>query len=200
MRTRRALLALTAAATAAFALAGCDRSEAAAGAMTLGKADAPVTVVEYASPTCSHCATWNETVFPAFKKKYIDTGQVKYELREFLTPPAPVAAAAWLTARCAGPDKYFGVVDGIFRAQPEMFRTQDWRGTLLRVAQTAGMTEQQFNACVSDKAQLEALQSRVQAGIDAGVESTPTFLVNGKKLEGEQSLAALDAAIAAAKK
>jgi protein-disulfide isomerase len=81
-----------------------------------------------------------------------------------------------------------------------MFRTQDWRGTLLRVAQTAGMTEQQFNACVSDKAQLEALQSRVQAGIDAGVESTPTFLVNGKKLEGEQSLAALDAAIAAAKK
>lgn len=200
MRSRRALLAFTAAATAALALAGCGQSQAADGAMSLGKADAPVTIVEYASVTCSHCATWNEQVFPALKRKYIDTGKVRYELREFLTPPNEVAAAGWLVARCAGPDKYFGVVDGIFRAQPEMFRTQDWRGTLLRVAQTAGMTEAQFNACVTDRAQLEALTKRVDAGLKAGVESTPTFLINGKKLEGEQSLAAMEAAINAAAK
>lgn len=199
MRTRRALFALAAVCASGLALAGCDKSQA-ADAMTLGKADAPITVVEYASPTCSHCARWNETVFPTFKRKYIDTGQVRYELREFLTPPNQVAAAAWLVARCAGPDKYFGVVDGVFRAQPEMFRTQDWRGTLLRVAQTAGMTETQFNACVTDQAALEALTKRVEAGIDAGVESTPTFVVNGKKLVGEQTMAQLDAAIAEAKK
>lgn len=199
LATRRSLLALAAAA-GALTLAACDRSQAAEGAMSLGKADAPITVVEYASPTCSHCAVWNETVFPQFKKKYIDTGKVRYELREFLTPPQPVAAAAWLTARCAGDDKYFGVVDGVFRAQDEMFRTQDWRGTLLRVAQSAGMTEERFNACVTDKAGLEALAKRVEAGIDAGVSSTPTFLVNGQKLEGEQTLAQMDTAIAAAGK
>jgi protein-disulfide isomerase len=198
---RRHVLALAAASVAALAIAGCNSSEAAAANdMSMGKANAPVTVEEYASVTCSHCATFNEQVFPAFKQKHVDTGQVRYVFKEFLTPPQEVAAAGFLVARCAGPDKYFGVVDGIFRAQPEMFRTGDWRGTLLRVAQTAGMTEQQFNTCVSDQAALKSLSERVEAGAKRGVESTPTFYVNGKKLEGAPTLANLDAAIAAAKK
>lgn len=187
-------------AAAALALMACSQTDAATGEMALGKANAPVTVVEYASVTCGHCARFNEEVFPAFKKKHVDTGQVRYVFREFLTPPNEVAAAGFLIARCAGPDKYFSVIDALFRGQEEMFRTQDWRGTLLRVAQSAGMTEQQFNACVSDQEQLKALSDRMEAGVKAGVNATPTFFVNGKKLEGEQTLAALDAAIAAAKK
>jgi protein-disulfide isomerase len=193
--TRRILLA----AAAVLALGACNKTDAATGEMSLGKANAPVTVVEYASVTCSHCATFNEQVFPAFKEKYVDTGQVRYVFREFLTAPAEVAAAGFLVARCAGPDKYFGVVDAIFRAQPEMFRTQDWRGTLLRVAQSAGMTEAQFNTCVSDQEALKAVAQRTEAAVKAGVNATPTFLVNGVKMEGEQTLAQLDKAIAAAK-
>jgi protein-disulfide isomerase len=193
--TRRLLVA----AGAALALAACSKTDAATNEMALGKATAPVTVVEYASVTCSHCATWNETVFPAFKAKYVDTGQVRYVFREFLTSPPEVAAAGFLVARCAGPDKYFSVVDSIFRAQPEMFRTQDWRGTLLRVAQSAGMTEAQFNACVSDQKALAAVSKRTDDAVKAGINATPSFVINGKKLEGEQTLAQLDAAIAAAK-
>lgn len=194
--TRRLALA----ALAALSLTACSKTDAATGEMALGKASAPVTVVEYASVTCSHCAAFNEQVFPAFKKKYVDTGQVRYVFREFLTAPPEVAAAGFLVARCAGPDKYFGVVDTLFRSQEEMFRTQDWRGILLRTAQSAGMTEERFNACVNDQDALKAVADRTDAAVKAGVNATPTFLVNGKKLEGEQTLAALDAAIAAAKK
>jgi len=85
---------------------------------SLGSPKAKVQVVEYASLSCPHCAKFNEEVFPAFKAKYVDTGQVRYTLREMLTPPAEVAAAGFLLARCAGPAKYFGVVDAVFRSQP----------------------------------------------------------------------------------
>jgi protein-disulfide isomerase len=198
-QTRRFLLAAAAAAT----LAACGGSSGAAeGEMAMGQANAPVTVVEYASVTCSHCATFNEEVFPAFKKKYVDTGRVRYVFREFLTPPADVAAAGFLVARCAGPQKYFSVVDAIMRSQREMFTGggANVRPVLLRIAQTAGMTEQQFNTCINDEKQLDALNARVDAGLKAGINSTPTFIINGTKLEGTPTLATLDAAIAKAKK
>lgn len=198
---RRNLLVAALALAGATALAGCNKSGGANGDMSMGSADAPVTVIEYASVTCSHCASFNEEVFPAFKAKYIDTGQVRYVFREFLTAPAEVAAAGFLTARCAGDDKYFGVVDAIFRSQPEMFRTQDWRGTLVRVAQSAGLTEAQFNACINDADALKALDARVQQGVKDGVDGTPYFIVNGKALpSGEKTLAQLDAAIAEARR
>lgn len=198
--TRRLLLVAAAAVT--LAACGGGSGGAAEGEMAMGKADAPVTVVEYASVTCSHCATFNEEVFPAFKKKYVDTGQVRYVFREFLTPPTDVAAAGFLVARCAGPAKYFSVVDAIMRSQQEMFTGSgaNVRPTLLRIAQTAGMSEQQFNACINDDAQLDALNKRVEAGISAGISSTPTFVIGSQKLEGAQSMAALDKAIAAARK
>lgn len=198
--TRRIFLA----AAAALSLAACDNggATAAEGDMSLGRADAPVTVVEYASVTCGACAAFNEQVFPAFKKKYVDTGQVRYVLREFLTPPAEVAAAGFLVARCAGEDRYFDVVDAIFRNQQAMFAGggANIRPTLLRIAQSAGLTEQQFNACVSDQAALEALNERVEAGVDAGINATPTFVINGRTLEGAPTLANLDAAVAAARR
>ena len=201
MFSRRLLIA----ATAALALAGCHKggpAGAAQGDMSLGPPDAKVKVVEYASASCSHCARFNNEVFPAFKAKYIDTGKVNYTLREFLTPPEEVAAAGFLVARCAGKDKYFTVLDSIYKNQNEMFQTGDFRGVLLRIAQSAGMTEDQFNKCVSDPEALKALNARVQHAInDDKISATPTFFVNGKKVgEGEMPLAQLDAAIAAAAK
>lgn len=202
----RRLLMVAAAAGAALALASCNQAgggaTASADAMTMGKADAPVHVEEYASTTCSHCGRFALDVFPAFKAKYIDTGKVKYTFHEFLTPPEAIAAAGFLTARCAGPDKYFSVIDALFHSQEEMFRTGDARGTLLKVAQSAGMTEAQFNACVSDEKAATALSARVEKAIkDRNVNSTPTFFVNGKKVkEGEMTMEELDAAVAAAAK
>jgi len=168
--------------------------------MVMGNAKAKITVIEYASVSCTHCARFHEEVFPAFKAKYVDTGQVKYVFREFLTPPVQLAAAGVLTARCAGKDKYFSVLDGVFRSQQEIFTTGDMRGPLVRVAKSAGITEEQFIACVSDEKALKALSDRVEKfGKQDDITGTPTFIVNGKKLDGEQSMATLDAAIAEAK-
>jgi protein-disulfide isomerase len=202
----RRLLMVAAAAGAALTLASCNKagggSAASADAMTMGKADAPVHMEEYASTTCSHCGRFALEVFPAFKAKYIDTGKVKYTYHEFLTDPIPVSAAGALLARCAGKDKYFSVIDALFHSQEEMFRTGDARGTLLKVAQSAGMTEAQFNACVSDEKAATALSARVEkAGKDADINATPTFIFNGKKVkEGEMTMEELDAAVAAASK
>lgn len=193
-------------ASAGLALVGCSEANGAKGAttgdMTLGKANAPITVIEYASLSCGHCAKFNNEVFPQIKAKYIDTGQVRWIFREFITPPAELAAAGALLARCAGPDKYFSVIDAIFHGQEEMFRTGDMRGVLLRVAQSSGMTEEKFQSCVTDEKAITAFNSRIETYSKTDkITSTPTFLVNGKKVkEGEVTLAEFDAFIAAAKK
>lgn len=195
---RRLVLALG----LSLALAACNKVGGAVTAedMTLGSPDAKVTVIEYASASCSHCAAWNEEVFPAFKTKYIDTGRVHYVFREFLTPPIELASAAFLTARCAGKDKYFSVVDAVFRAQPVMYQTGDYRGELLRIANSAGMTEDAFNQCIRDEDALKALNDRVEKAVrEDKVSGTPTFIVNGKTVaSGEMSLAQLDSVIAEA--
>jgi protein-disulfide isomerase len=165
--------------------------------VAFGNPTAKVKVVEYASASCSHCARFDAEVYPAFKSKYIDTGLVRYEFREFITPPEQYAAAAFALARCAGAAKYMSVVEAAFRGQTEMFATQDMRGPLLKVAQSAGMNEDQFTKCVSDPAGLKAIADRVQkaATVDH-IDGTPTIQVNGKQVgQGEISLANLDAAI-----
>ena len=197
---------LVVAALGALALAGCSKSGGAGSVdtadMTLGDPNAKVKLVEYASLTCSHCGKFNNEVFPEFKKKYIDTGKVHYTFKEFLTAPAEVAAAGFLTARCAGKDKYFNVVDALFHAQEEMFTSGDMRGVLLRTAQSAGMTEEKFNACITDEAALKALNERVEKAVKTDkITSTPTFIINGKKIkEGEITMSELDAAVAEASK
>lgn len=203
----RRLLMVAAAAGAALTLASCNKAgggeaTATAEAMTMGKADAPITIEEYASTTCSHCGRFATEVLPGFKAKYIDTGKVKWVYHEFLTPPEAVAAAGVLVARCAGKDKYFSVLDALFRSQEEMYRTGDARGTLLKVAQSAGMTEAQFNTCVQDEAAAKALNARIEkAQRERNITSTPTFFLNGKKLkEGELTMAELEAAVAGASK
>ena len=200
--TRRTALLLAAA--GALALSACDRGgSASAGGQagsTLGRADAPVTVEEYASPVCGVCAGWDREVWPQFKAKYVDTGQVKYVLREILTDNA-IAPAGFLTARCAGPGKAFGVLDAIYRDFENV--VQDPRNSLLNIAKSAGLSEQQFEACITDEKAVEALQKRVERNGKDGITGTPTFFVQGKKLGGdaggEQTLAQMSAAVDAAK-
>jgi protein-disulfide isomerase len=168
------------------------------GDMNLGSPKAKVQVVEYASLSCPHCARFNADVFPAFKAKYVDTGKVRYTLREMLTPPAEVAAAGFMLARCAGPGKYFKVVDAVFRSQSQW--DGDIKPVFLAIAKKNGMTDAQFESCLTNQANMDAVNKRVKAAIDLGVSSTPTFFINGRKYEGEMSLKQFDAALAAAGK
>ena len=188
------------AAAMALSVAACGKSGVAVTSddMSMGNPQAKVTVIEYASASCPHCAEFNNEVFPAFKAKYIDAGKIRYVFREFLTPPVEVAASGFLIARCAGKDKYFSVLDAIYRGQQQMYQSGDFRGSLLRIAQSAGMSEQQFNACTTDDAALKALNDRVEKATKDGINSTPSFVINGTKMDGAATLASLDAAIAAA--
>ncbi|MDP3803362.1 thioredoxin domain-containing protein [Brevundimonas sp.] len=184
--SRRA--AMTAAAMAAMAtLAGCGGSgagAAATGDMALGAAEgAKVTVVEYASVTCGHCAAWQEETWPAFKAAYVDTDKVRFVFRELPTPPANVAVAGFLIARCAGADKYFDVVHGIMSSQREWQAGVNPRDTLFRVGNGAGLSNQQIETCITDPEGLKAAEERERAAVQAGVTGTPAFFVNGVKIE-----------------
>jgi protein-disulfide isomerase len=192
------LLAVAAGVTAGPAAAAPVRFTAPEYAM--GNPRAKVTVVEYASLSCPHCARFDLNVFPAFKRKYIDTGQVRFVFRELLTPPEDVAMAGFLLARCAGQARYFSVVDTLFHRQEEMFRTGKVYETLLEVAQANGLSNADFTACVGDTKAMDALQKRVeQAAAADKIESTPSFLINGRLLRGdakkEMDLAQLDRAL-----
>lgn len=170
--------------------------------MTLGSAKAPVHVIEYLSVSCSHCAHFNEEVFPTMKARYIDTGKVRWTYRELLTPPQQVAAAGFLTARCAGPGKYFKVVDEILRSQSR-WQTGNIKPIFVEIAQANGLTEAQFEACLRDEKALDALEARVRYGIEVDkVNGTPSFFVNGKRMTGSTvpTVAEMEAAIAAASK
>ncbi|MFI4966264.1 MAG: DsbA family protein [Caulobacterales bacterium] len=169
--------------------------------MSLGNPQSKVTVVEYASVGCPVCAKWQKEVFPAFKAKYIDTGKIHYVFREMLVgggPEITVAASGFLVARCAGKDKYFAVNDAIFKDQEQAFEAP--RETLLDIAKSVGMTDASFNKCINDENAIKALNDRVERHNTVDhINSTPTFVINGKALEpGYHSLAEIDAAIRAA--
>ncbi|QUD90845.1 DsbA family protein [Phenylobacterium montanum] len=170
--------------------------------MTLGNPKAKVTVIEYASASCPHCARFNNEIFPEFKAKYIDTGKVRYVMREILTAPTEVAAAGFLTARCGGKAKYFPILDQVFRHQHEIYQNGDIQGVLGAAAKSQGLTQQQFEACVFDGKGLADLDARVDLYSRRDeITGTPTFIINGKRYDsGEMTLAELDAAIAAARK
>jgi protein-disulfide isomerase len=204
MRSLITRATLVIALAASLAACGPKGAKVTADDMTMGNASAKVTVVEYASVACPHCAKWNEEVFPAFKAKYIDTGKVRYVAREALTGEPRLANAGAMLARCAGKDKYFQVTDAIYHAQASIFQTGDIRGELLTIAQAAGMSEDQFNSCLSDENAAKSAE-RIDKLMKADkIQGTPTFIVNGKKVGGEEggeaTLAQLDAAIAEASK
>ncbi|MBB4260324.1 MULTISPECIES: DsbA family protein [unclassified Bradyrhizobium] len=156
--------------------------------MALGPNDAAVTITEYASMTCPHCAAFNEQVFPKIKKEYIDTGKVKYIFREF--PLDIKAAAGSMLSRCIangdGP-KYFAVTDMLFRQQNDWV-VKNTTETLTRIGKQAGLTQQQVEACLKDQALLDKIAADQKYASDVlKVDSTPTFFINGEKIKGETS-------------
>ena len=152
----------------------------------LGKDDAPVTIVEYASMTCPHCAHFHETVYPELKKRYIETGKVRFIFREF--PLDPLAAGASMLARCADKDKFYPLIETLFQQQRQ-WAVEKPIPKLLALAKQAGMSEQTFNACLSDQKMLDAMQAEQKRATDKfGVSSTPTVFINGKKVVGGTSI------------
>jgi len=148
----------------------------------LGSADAPVTVVEYASVTCGHCATWHTTVWPEFQAKYVDTGKVRYIYREFPTGNVSLANVGHLLANCAGEDKFFGMIGVQMKRQNQILSAGNKvKDEYVALAKSAGMSEADFDACMSNQEQTERLQSVLDAGINAGVDGTPVFFINGEK-------------------
>lgn len=161
------------------------------GEMTLGDPSAPVTVIEYASMTCSHCANFHETTFTPFKTKYIDTGKVYFIFREF--PLDPLAASAFMLARCLPEDRYFPLVDILFRHQSTWALSNDPPAALLNMAKQAGFTQETFNECLTNQEILDGVYWVKDRGSqEFGVSSTPTFFINGTRKSGALSLETLD--------
>ena len=156
------------------------------GDIMIGSDQAPVTIIEYASMTCPHCAHFSETTFPELQKRYIDTGKVRYTLRAF--PLDALAAAGFMLARCGGKDKYMPIVEALFAKQPEWI-VMEPLPPLKEIAKQFGIGEAEFNDCLANQKLLDGLQIvRDHAAQKLGVNSTPTFFVNGKKLVGDQSI------------
>jgi protein-disulfide isomerase len=156
------------------------------GDRTLGKDDAPVTIVEYASMTCPHCAHFHETTYPELKKRYIDTGKVRFIFREF--PLDPLAAGASMLARCADKEKFYPMIETLFQLQTT-WAVEKPIPPLMTIAKQAGFSEQSFNACLSDQKMLDQIQvEQKRASEKFGVNSTPTLFVNGKKQVGGVSI------------
>jgi protein-disulfide isomerase len=157
--------------------------------MVMGDDKAPVTIVEYASMTCPHCAYFQETTFPELKKRYIDTGKVRYILREF--PLDNLAAAAFVLARCAAKDdksKYYSMVDTLFRQQ-RTWAVEKPIPPLMAIAKQAGFTEESFNACLTNQKAWDAMESVRKRAVDQfKVQSTPTFFINGTVYPGALSI------------
>ena len=159
----------------------------------LGKDDAKVTIVEYASMTCPHCAHFAETTFPDLKTKYIDTGKARYILREF--PFDPSAEAGFMLARCAK-DNYFPMVDVLFAQQANWVGVSNTKDALLQISKLAGFTQESFEACLTDQKLLDDVRSVQKRGANEfKVDSTPTFFINGKTYKGAMSIEEMSAII-----
>src|SRR5260370_4221450 len=161
--------------------------------MALGPANASVTVTEYASMTCPHCAAFNENVFPKIKSEYIDTGKVRYVFREF--PLDIKAAAGSMLARCIAKDdagKYFAVIDMLFKQQNDWV-TKNTTETLTRIGKQAGLSQQAVEDCLKDPAPLAKIAADQKFANEVlKVNSTPTFFINGEMIRGETSFEELD--------
>jgi protein-disulfide isomerase len=207
MLTRRDLLAALAAtpllcSTAAHAQEGGDVNPTELAVpgpikdMALGEASAPVTVYEYASMTCPHCARFQKDVFPHIRDTYIKTGKVRWVLREF--PLDPRATAGFMLARCAGDDKYFPMVDVLFEQQANwaFVEPNQVLPALSQIARQAGFTQERFEACLKDKALYDGVMAVKQRADDVfKVNGTPTFFINGKRFGGELTPDQFDKAV-----
>jgi protein-disulfide isomerase len=165
------------------------------GDLSLGNKDSKVTVIEYASMTCGHCAHFARDVWPEFRKKYVDTNKIHYIFREF--PLDNLAAAASMLARCAGDDKTFPLIEVLFAKQADWaFVEGNPVPKLFEIAKQAGFTQESFDKCLTDQKLLDNItESRRRASDVFGVNATPTFFINGKKLDGGPTMEAFAKAI-----
>ena len=185
---RTVLLGAVGAAAVGFARPG--RAAAFLGEAVLGSAEAPVTIIEYASMTCPHCATFSKTTFPALKAKYIDTGKVRFIFREF--PLDELAVAASMMARCVGGDKSMAMIDVLFASQ-DKWAVRNPLPQLQQITKQAGMSQQAFEACLADqKLYNDVLAMRERGSKEYKVESTPTLFVNGKPQKGGATMEQLE--------
>jgi protein-disulfide isomerase len=167
--------------------------------LVLGSADAPITVVEYASMTCGHCASFHNTVWPKLKEKYVDAGKVRFIMREF--PLDNLAAAASMLARCAGEGKTYALTTALFAKQDEWAFVRTPLPELFKFAKQAGFTQETFDKCLTDQKLLDDITAiRTRAVESFGVSATPTFFINGKKMTAAPSLEEFDKAFASAVK
>ncbi|MFC6445390.1 DsbA family protein [Shinella zoogloeoides] len=170
--------------------------------MALGEANAPVTIVEYMSTTCPHCAAFHNNTFDAIKEKYVDSGKVRFILREF--PFDPRAAAAFMLARCNPQDttklteaaQYFPMISMLMKQQETWAGAQDGREALLQMSKLAGFTQESFQACLTNQKLLDDVNAvRERGAKEFGVAATPTFLINGKRYSGDMSVDTMSALI-----
>lgn len=151
----------------------------------LGKADAPITIIEYASTTCGHCATFHKQTLPEVKKNWIDTGKAKLIYRDFPTGPAGLSLGASMIAHCAGPERYFGVLGLIMENQDKWLGSKDPLDTLKKTVRLAGLTGADVDACLQRQDLFDGIQKRAEHGHETfKVDSTPSFVVNGKLVVG----------------
>jgi protein-disulfide isomerase len=203
MITRREALVLLGSAAAAAALlpsfpalaqnvpAGDLAPVGPLGDVALGPADAKVTIVEYASLTCSHCAAFHRDTYPELKKRYIDTGKVRFVLREF--PLDPLATAGFMLARCDGNEKYYPVTDLLFDRQSAWAFTQKPLDALQQMMRQAGFSQEKFEGCLKDQKLYDAVMAvRKHADEKLKVNSTPTFFINGERKTGSMSIDELE--------
>ena len=151
--------------------------------IVIGKADAPVTIIEYASLGCSHCAQFHQKTYPKLKKTYIDTGKVKLIFTDF--PLSTPALAASMIARCAGPTRYLGFVDLFFQAQEQWNRADNPLEALKKIARFGGLSSEDVDQCLNQQPLIDYLQETTRkANSEHKINSTPSFIINGKKITG----------------
>ena len=201
MTTRREMLGLLGAAGAAALMPGAALAQNAPvqdlavpgplGDVWLGPADAKVTIIEYASLTCSHCATFHKDTYPKLKERYIDTGKVRFTLREF--PLDPLATAGFMLARCEGEPKYYPITDLLFDTQRTWAFVDKPLDALQQMLKQAGFSQEKFESCLRDQKLYEAVNAVRKRGEEKfKVNSTPTFFINGQRHGGSLSIDELE--------
>ncbi len=158
----------------------------------IGSPDAPITLIEYASMTCGHCAAFHAQTGPRLKTEYIDTGKARWVFREF--PLDGVAAGGALVARCLPPDQYFPFINMLFLNQPDWAHVDDPKEGLITMSRRAGLSREQVESCLNNQAEKDRMQALIaEAGDIFGVNSTPTLIINGKVYRGAMPFEQIDA-------
>ena len=157
----------------------------------MGDATAPVTIIEYASLTCPHCADFHVNILPKLKKSYIDTGKARLVYRDF--PLDRLALSGSMMARCAGRERYFGFIDTMYRKQASWRKAKDQLKALARIGLLGGISETDFDACMQNKAvEDQVMKMRLDAQNNFTIDSTPSFIINGKKYTGVVNFAGFE--------